>query len=104
MSGPFDPVRLVDAVIAFTVVEGLVLVAWHRVTGRGVSPRDFVLNMASGLCLMLALRSLADGAGPAALAACLAAAGAAHGTDIWLRWRRGAPSGLGTHPAQEGLR
>lgn len=104
MNGSFDLVRLVDAVIAFTVVEGLVLVAWHRVTGRGVSPSDFVLNMASGLCLMLALRGLADGVGPAAVAACLAAAGAAHGTDIWLRWRRGAPAGLRPRPVPEGRR
>ena len=88
MTGSFGLLQLIDAVIAFTLMEGFVLVAWHRATGRGVAPREFAINLASGLCLMLALRCLARDAGATWIALCLLAAGAAHGTDLWLRWRR----------------
>jgi hypothetical protein len=79
---------LVDVVIAFTALECAVLAVYHRITGRGVAPRDFALNIVSGLCLMLALRCLVRDAGVAWIALCLLAAGAAHGTDLWRRWQR----------------
>ena len=88
MTESFGLLQLIDAVIAFTLVEGVVLAAWHRATGRGVAPREFAINMASGLWLMLALRCLARDAGTTWIALCLLAAGVAHGTDLWLRWRR----------------
>ncbi len=81
---------LVDLVIAFTLIEGAALLLLHRATGRGVAPRDFVLNMVSGLCLMFALRAQVHDAGLAWVATCLLAAGAAHATDLWRRWRRDA--------------
>ena len=81
---------LIDLVIAFTVVEGAALALYRRVSGKGVAPRDFALNLVSGLCLMLALRSLAQDAGAAWTAAWLLAAGLAHGSDLLLRWRRDA--------------
>ena len=80
---------LVDGVIAFTLIEAGVLLLYRYATGKGVAPRDFALNMVSGLCLMLALRAFArDDAAPWT-ALCLLGAGLAHGTDMWLRWRRG---------------
>ena len=91
MIDSFSIAQLVDAVIAFTLLECAALVAYHRVTGRGVAPREFVLNGVSGLCLMLALRSLARDAGAVWVALFLLLAGAAHITDIVLRWRRRAP-------------
>jgi len=78
---------LIDLVIAFTLIEAGVLLAYRFATGRGVASRDFALNMVSGLCLMLALRALAHDAGVAWVAVCLLASGVAHGADIWLRWR-----------------
>jgi len=80
--------QIIDLVIAFTLVECAALVLYHRATGRGVAPHDFLVNMASGLCLMLALRCLARDAGAAWVALFLFAAGLAHGTDIWMRSRR----------------
>ena len=79
---------LVDLVIVFTLIEGLVLLLVHRATGKGVAPREFLLNMVSGLCLMLALRALVHDAGAAWVAMFLLGAGVAHGTDLWMRWRR----------------
>ncbi len=79
---------LVDLVIAITVIEALALSLLHWRTGRGVAPRDFLINLSSGLCLMLALRSVLRDAGITWLALWLLAAGAAHAIDIAVRWRR----------------
>ncbi|MES1161828.1 MAG: hypothetical protein ABUL50_02040 [Rhizobacter sp.] len=84
---------LIDLVIVFTLVEAVALALYHRVSGHGVAPRDFLVNMVSGLCLMLALRCLVRDAGTAWVALCLLAAGLAHGTDLWLRWRSGSRAG-----------
>lgn len=81
---------LIDGVIAFTVIECIALSLYHRATGRGVAPREYLANMVSGLCLMLALRGLAVDAGALWLAFCLLAAGLAHGFDIVKRWQGGA--------------
>lgn len=80
--------RLVDWVIAFTLLEVLVLVIYHRRTGRGVAPALLIPNVASGLCLMLALRAaLAQAAWPWIVLP-LAASGIAHASDLHRRWLR----------------
>jgi len=84
----FDLAALVDLVILFTLLECVVLVAYRRHTGKGVAGRDFIANMVSGLCLMLALRCAVRDAGGVWIAVFLVAAGGAHGLDIWMRWRR----------------
>ena len=83
-SGP----HWVDLVMALSIVEGLALAAWFRVTRRGVAPAQFAVNLVSGLCLMLALRGALVGAAWPWLALCLLAAGLAHAADLWRRWRR----------------
>lgn len=83
---------LVDLVIGVTVLEGAALLLYHRATGRGPAPRDYLVNMVAGLCLMLALRALAHDAGAAWIASCLLGAGLAHLGDLLMRWRR-APRG-----------
>ena len=83
-----DLALVIDVVIAITITEGVLLVVFHRLTGRGLAPRDFALNMLSGLCLIVASRCLARDIGVAAVAACLIGAGAAHVTDIWGRFKR----------------
>ena len=60
--GLFTGGRFVDLVIGFTLLEALALWAWHRRTGRGVAPREWGLNLLSGLCLMLAVRGALAGA------------------------------------------
>ena len=88
MSGWFAGTGPIDAVIALTLVEGVVLALYHRRTGRGVAAGEFAPNLVAGLCLMLALRSVVAGAGWPWMAACLLGAGVAHGTDLRRRWRR----------------
>ena len=88
MEALFASGRIVDAVIALAVLEGFALALHHRLTGRGVAPRDYLVNLLSGLCLMFALRSLLAGAAWFWPAWWLAAAGLAHGAALWSRWRR----------------
>lgn len=80
-------VHLVDAVIGLTLVEAAVLLAYRRATGKGVAAREFLVNLLSGLCLMVALRAALAGAAPAIVLACVAAAGLAHAADLWRRWQ-----------------
>jgi len=81
--------RLIDGVIAFTLLEGVALAVYHRRTGCGVGVGEFGANMVAGVCLMLALRLAVGAAGGSAwVALCLLAAGVAHGVDIWRRWGR----------------
>jgi hypothetical protein len=77
----------VDAVIALTLAEALVLwLAWRR-HRRGLAPAAWATNLASGLCLMLALRAALAGWSGAWILACLAASGLVHAADLWHRWR-----------------
>lgn len=82
------PAWLVDVAIAVLLLEALALVAYHRLTGRGLPVREWLPNLAAGLCLMFAARSAL---GPEPLwpvAGWLAAAGLAHARDLARRWRR----------------
>ena len=80
------PASFVDAVIAFTVIEFVVLVWRHQRTGRGLGPRDLASGLAPGLCLMVALRlaDLPQEPWPVVLA--LAIAGLAHAWDFRRRF------------------
>lgn len=88
-AGPVTSTLLTDAVLCVTLLEGLLLLLWHRATGRGVAPRDFLPNWVAGLCLMAALACVVRDADASWVALCLLAAGLAHGVDVGLRWRRG---------------
>ena len=79
---------VVDVVIVITLVEFVVLAAWHRRTGRGVNPAGILRHLLSGLMLMLALRAAITSASPWLVMAFLALAGLAHALDIWNRWQR----------------
>ena len=77
---------LVDGVITLTVVELLALWIFHKRTGRGLAPSDYLLNGLAGLSLMVALRgALTPLWGLVALGLLLA--GAAHYADLWVRAR-----------------
>lgn len=83
-----DAASLVDAVIAFTLVEVAALLAWHRVTGRGIPLADFGWTIAAGLFLMIALRCVTTDAGAGWVALSLLAAGLSHSVDLLVRSRR----------------
>ena len=78
---------VVDAAIAITLVELVVLVVlWRRRGDAGRwAPRDFVANVGAGLFLMLGLRAALAGANWTWIAAALAAAGVCHVVDMTRR-------------------
>lgn len=79
--------QLVDIVIGITLIECAFLLALYRFKQRGPAPRDYLLNLASGLCLMFALRSALVNASWTWIALWLLASGVAHGADLWRRWQ-----------------
>ena len=78
----------VDAVIAVSLLEAAALFGWHHLTGAGVAPREWLANLMSGLCLMLALHGAVRERGPLWIAAFLMAAGICHAADLRRRWVR----------------
>ena len=79
---------LVDAIIVITLLEAAALAAYHHQTKRGLKPRDFLLNMTSGLCLMLALRCALSSSAWQFVALWLTAAGLAHVADLVFRFQQ----------------
>ena len=76
---------LIDTIIGITLLETAALLLYHHQTKRGLTPRDYLLNVVSGLCLMLALRCAISSAAWYFMSLWLMAAGLAHVTDI--AWR-----------------
>jgi hypothetical protein len=78
--------RIVDIALALTALEAVCVVAYHRATGRGVPAADFLGNLLSGVCLMVALRVALGGGWWGWIAAALLAALLAHLWDLHRRW------------------
>ena len=83
---------LVDTIIVITLLEVAVLLVYHHQTKRGLKPRDYLLNVVSGLCLMLALRCALLGSTWYFVAVFLSGAGLAHTADIARRLQQRAQS------------
>ncbi len=88
MSAPwFDATRVIDLVIAVSLLEWLLLAQWHKRSGQGIAPDALKWMMLPGLCLMLAARSALSGAPWILMALLLSAAGLAHIADLRRRWK-----------------
>jgi hypothetical protein len=79
---------LVDAVIVFTIVEGAALFFFHKLTGGGIAPQNYLLNLVSGACLMAALRAALLENAATWVMLWLLVAGIAHTADLLKHWRR----------------
>ena len=88
MNGHEIAVWMVNAVIAVTLIEGVLFILLNTWRGHGPAAADIVCNLAAGLCLLGALRSEIAGMGPLVCAAWLAGAGVSHALDVWRRWPR----------------
>ena len=84
-SGFFAGTGLIDFVVAFTFVEGVLLSLWNLRTGRGIPMRDVCTMLLPGMWLMLALRSVMLDQGWLITALFLLAAGLSHATDVLRR-------------------
>jgi len=83
----FTSGRIADLIVLLMVVEGVLLIAYRRRTGRGIAGRALWGNLASGACLLLALRGALVGAHWTWIALALAGALVAHLADLRCRWR-----------------
>ncbi len=80
--------RLIDVVIAATLIEWAVLLLLWRQREQGVPPRLLGSMLLPGLCLMLAARSAITGAPWYWLALLLTLAGLVHLLDLKSRWKK----------------
>jgi hypothetical protein len=80
--------RIVEWIIGAMLIEAVVLWRWHRRRGSGLAPLAVLTIVASGICLMLALRTALRAEPAWQVAAWLGAAGIAHAADLWVRWGR----------------
>ena len=80
------PVQWVELIIVLTLLEGFAIALHHKLTGRGLAPRSYALNLVAGLCLMMALRASVQDSGWLQINLFLVLAGIAHGLDLWRRW------------------
>ena len=79
--------HLIDAILAFTLVEGTALALWRRRTGSGLPGRRAVRMLLPGFCLLLALRAALAGHPLPWVPLALAAALVCHLADLHARWR-----------------
>jgi hypothetical protein len=87
MTSFFSSGRVVDAILAFMLIE---LVALVLVRDRGASvfrPRDVMVNFGAGAALLLALRAALRGSEWQPVALWLLIALGFHVWDLWLRRR-----------------
>ena len=79
--------KLLQLVMVVTALEVLVLLVHHRMTGRGIAPKDYLWNVLSGLFLMMAvwcaLSKQTQG-----IALFLTAAGVAHVADLVMKCKK----------------
>jgi hypothetical protein len=84
----FHSGRIIDLIVCVTLSEAGILTLLYRWRHQGVPPWEFLINLASGLCLMLALRAALQQAPWTWIALWLFLSGAAHIGDLTRRWRR----------------
>ena len=75
------------------LLEALLLLAWHRRTGRGLPPGSLLPTQAAGGALMGAQLVVLTGAPTPWMLALLALAGVAHVLDLRRRWQPRAQRG-----------
>ncbi|HSO81002.1 hypothetical protein [Thiocapsa sp.] len=87
MAELFASGRLIDLILGLVAVEAIALTVLHRLTGKGVAPRDLVGLLLAGAFLLVAVRFALTGAEWIWVGAWLALALVAHLADLALRWR-----------------
>jgi hypothetical protein len=88
MADLFASGRLVDIILVVVAIEATVLLVYWGRARQGIAPSDLLPNLCAGAFLLLALRATLAGGGMMMASGCLAAAGLAHLTDVYRRWRK----------------
>jgi hypothetical protein len=79
--------RILDWILGGMVLEAVCLVAIHRFLDRGIPPASVLPNLASGMCVILAMRLALGGAWWGFASAALLGALAFHVADLTVKWR-----------------
>jgi glycerol-3-phosphate acyltransferase PlsY len=82
--------RIIEAILALMVLEAGGLTVWYKLKGRGIAPVQLMVNLSSGMFLMLAVLLALESAPVWALGGCLLAAFLGHLADLALRWNESA--------------
>ena len=88
MADLFASGRLVDFILVVVVLEASALLLYWVRARRGIAPLDLLPNLCAGAFLLLTLRAALADSGWMIASLCLSAAGLAHLTDVYRRWRR----------------
>lgn len=88
MADAFASGLVIDVILAVMVLEALALFIYRQRTGKGPTVAETLANLASGACIMLAVRSALTGDVWQITAAWLMAAFASHLADLAIRFRR----------------
>lgn len=88
MAELFASGRLIDVILLVVVLEAAALLLYWARARRGIAPLDLLPNLCAGGFLLLALRATLAGSGWMMASFFLAAAGLAHLTDVYRRWRQ----------------
>ena len=80
---------LIDWILALVALEGVAVLGWRALTGRGPQSLAFLSNLVAGAFLLVALRGAVSGASGAGIAACMFASFLAHFVDLLARWGDG---------------
>ncbi len=78
--------RILDWILAAMLLEGLGLTLLHRLGRQGVAPSALWPNLASGMCLLLAMRLNAGGAWWGYVSLALLGALCLHAADLIRNW------------------
>jgi hypothetical protein len=87
MAALFGSGRIVDFILALTAFEVVFFSLYRRRTGRGIPSLELVINLLSGIFLLLALRCALIGAWWGWIGLYLFCSLLAHSSDLWRRWR-----------------
>ena len=87
MAALFASGRIVDLILLLTVFELSVLFVYRRFTGHGVAPFELLINLSSGVFLLLAVRCALVEAWWGWIGLWLFGSLIAHIADLWRRWQ-----------------
>jgi len=73
---------VINFAVGLTVAEAVWLLANYYLRRRGLAPGEYLLNLISGLCLMLALRAMLLASDPFGPIVYLSLAGVRHVADL----------------------
>ena len=90
----FTTGRIADLILGFMALEAVLLIAYRRQTGKGITVGDLAGNLLPGICLVLALRCALVQAWWGWIALWLTLALFGHVAELRSRWQQPVPRSI----------